>query len=219
MTNKRTSTLKQQYPKIYTKWTKEEDSLLNQYAYEELTIQKMSLVLQRSTGAISSRLSKLKYGSHQQELIKGRADVNIMFSWKKVFQSEDEVYLFPDPITPFMRTNYHKPAIYRWIVDSPDEDNEYLLYIGETIKLCPDRLLSYLFPGPKQQTNLRLNQQFNEFHANGCRIELEILKINGAIMNDLEIKESDLKRQDIRRLIERLLVTLYRNQGINLLNL
>jgi hypothetical protein len=31
--------------------------------------------------------------------------------------------------------------------------------------------------------------------------------------------EKDLARQDIRRLIERLLITLYRSQGLDLLNL
>jgi hypothetical protein len=55
--------------------------------------------------------------------------------------------------------------------------------------------------------------------AQGNKVKLEILKLTGAFVDDLALSENDLKRQDVRRLIERLLVTLYRNRGANLLNL
>ena len=109
--------------------------------------------------------------------------------------------------------------IYRWIVERPDPNDEILMYIGEANRFCPDRLSGYITPGPTQQTNHRLNQQFHEVIAHGGRIRLETLKMTGAFVNDLDLTEKDLSRQDIRRLVERLLVTLYRNQGVNLLNL
>jgi hypothetical protein len=118
-----------------------------------------------------------------------------------------------------MKRLYKKPVIYRWIVERTNADDEMVMYIGEAARLCPDRLSGYVAPGPTQRTNLRLNQQFHEYVAHGGRIRLEILKMTGAFVNDLDLTERDLSRQDIRRLIERLLVTLYRNQGVNLLNL
>lgn len=219
MTNERLASIKQRYPKAYDKWRAEEDALLEQKYKEGTSLENLAAIFQRQPGAITSRLSKLKFASARQDFKQGSIEVKVMFEWEAVRKSEAEEYVFPKPITDFMKRLYKKPLIYRWIVEHKDTDDEMLMYIGEAARLCPDRLSGYITPGPTQRTNLRLNQQFHECMTHGGRIKLEILKMTGAFVNDLDLTEKDLSRQDIRRLIERLLVTLYRSQGVNLLNL
>ena len=213
------ASIRRRYPRAYDKWTAEEDSLLERKYKEGTSLETLPTIFQRQPGAITSRLFKLKFASARQDFTQGSIEVKVMFEWEAVCQSESEEYIFPNPITEFMKRFYKRPVIYRWIVERTDVENEMLMYIGEAARLCPDRLAGYLTPGPTQQTNLRLNQQFHEWIAHEGRVRLEILKMTGAFVNDLDLTEKDLCRQDIRRLIERLLVILYRNQGVNLLNL
>jgi hypothetical protein len=219
MANEHLASIKRRYPRAYDKWTAEEDGLLEQKYTEGTSLEDLATIFQRRPGAITSRLFKLKLASARQDFKQGSIEVKVMFEWETVRQSEAEEYVFPKPITEFMKRLYKKPVIYRWIVERTNADDEMVMYIGEAARLCPDRLSGYVAPGPTQRTNLRLNQQFHEYVAHGGRIRLEILKMTGAFVNDLDLTERDLSRQDIRRLIERLLVTLYRNQGVNLLNL
>lgn len=118
-----------------------------------------------------------------------------------------------------MKQRYKKPAIYRWIVAHADNEANTQMYIGETKRLCPDRLSGYIIPGPTQQTNLRLNKFFHECLMQDSTVQLEILRINGSFTPDLSFTDTDLSSQDIRRLLEKLLMVLYRNQGVELINL
>lgn len=219
MTNKRIVQFQMRYPKSYQRWTDYENSQLIKYLNQRVPNKEIASLLQRSPGSISSRIAKIKFLSNIKQGEINQINAKFAFSWESVLQSEQNEYFFPTPINEFMKKKYRYPAIYRWIIEWPDNYCDEIFYIGETIKLCPDRLSSYLSPGPKQQTNLRLNLQFNEFVTNGAKIHLEILRIKSALLNDLLFCEEDLKHQDIRRLIERLLIILYRKQGLNLLNL
>jgi hypothetical protein len=218
MANEHLFLIKQRYPRAYEKWTADEETLLKQKHAEGVGIDELAALFQRQPGAITSRIAKLRFGSIQDDLKPSSIDVKVSFEWETVYQSETTEYEFPAPITRFMNDTYRKPMVYRWIIELPDAE-ETLIYIGESARFCPDRLSGYLAPGPTQQTNIRLHRQFNEFVENGGKVKLQALKVNGAIVNDLELTEKDMGRQDIRRLIERLLVTLYRSQGANLLNL
>jgi len=218
MANNQIEKIKQRYPRAYEKWTSEEDSLLQEKYAQGIAVKEIAKAFQRQPSAIRSRLLKSGVTYQEQDLQKGTIEVNFAFEWEPVFQEQKIQYVFPNSTTEFMRKNYRKPAIYRWTIEHI-EDGDSLFYIGEAVKLCPDRLSGYLSPGPTQQTNIRLNQLFHESIYNGATIKLEILKFTGSFVNDLRLGEKDLARQDIRRLIERLLVTLYRSQGLDLLNL
>jgi hypothetical protein len=219
MADEHLASIKRRYPKAYDKWTAEEDALLEQKHKEDIRPEELAVILQRQPGAVKSRLHKLKLASARQDHNQNSIELKVIFEWQAVRQSETEDYMFSGPITEFMKRLYKKPVIYRWIVERPDDWGDKLIYIGEAARLCPDRLSAYLAPGPTQQTNLRLNQQFREYNAQGGQIKLEILKMTGSFVNDLDLTEKDLRRQDVRRLIEQLLITLYRSQGANLLNL
>jgi len=66
---------------------------------------------------------------------------SISFVWKPILKDEISLYQFPNPISSFMKSSYNVPAIYRWIVQTPD--NKVLYYIGETEQLCPRRITHY----------------------------------------------------------------------------
>ena len=204
--------IKQRYPKAYDKWTPEDDLLLEARYREGANLDQLSGLFRRQPSAITSRLFKLKFGS-------GSIEVKVAFAWEVVLQGDNQPYMFPNEITHYMKERYRCPAIYRWVIDCKEDDDETLIYIGEAQRLCPDRLNGYLAPGPTQQTNLRLSQQFHECVAQGRSVRLEVLNLTGAFVNDLNLTERELSHQDTRRLIERLLVTLYRHQEVKLLNL
>ena len=218
MPNEHVESIKQKYPRAYQKWTpEEENSLLEKYQSGASLIQLVQ-DFQRQPSAISGRLFKLRFGENGHfDLQDGIIELRVAFEWAVVLSSEDTEYKFPHPITSFMKQKYKKPVIYRWTIDRGD--GEKLFYIGEAVRFCPDRLNGYLSPGPDQQTNIRLNRLFQESIENGASVKLEILKLSGAFVNDLDLQEKELAKQDIPRLIEKLLVTLYKNQGLILLNL
>jgi hypothetical protein len=157
--------------------------------------------------------------TEQHRLYEGGVDLKFVFSWEPVLCTEDEEYSFPNPITQFMKRRYSGPAIYRWIIEHQGDEANPQVYIGEAKRLCPDRLSGYITPGPTQQTNWRLQRALLDGLAQGAMVQLEVLRLVGPIMPDLAFSEKDLARQDVRRLLERLLVVLYRNQGVELLNL
>ena len=218
MTNEHIEAIKNKYPKAYQKWTPEEESLLLEKYQRGVSLIQLVQEFERQPSAISGRLFRLRFGENSHiDLQQGIIEFKVAFDWEIVLASEKHDYKFPNPITDFMKQKYGKPVIYRWTIDRGENAKSF--YIGETVKFCPDRLSDYLSPGPSQQTNIRLNQYFQEGVENGANLKLEILKMSGAFVNDLDLQDKDLKHQDIRRLIEKLLVTLYRNQGLDLLNL
>lgn len=218
MTNEHIEAIKKIYPRAYQKWTPEEESLLQEKYQKGANLVQLAKEFERQPSAISGRLFKLKFGKYSHlDLQQGIIEFKVAFDWKVVLASEKDEYKFPNPITSFMRKNYQKPVIYRWTIDRGEGGKFF--YIGETKKLCPDRLHGYLSPLPIQTTNVRLNKYFQESIGNGASIKLEILKMSGALVNDLDLQDKDLARQDNRRLVEKLLITLYRNQGLDLLNL
>jgi len=218
MPNEQLEKIRQKYPRAYQKWTPEEENLLLEKYQKGISLIQLVQEFERQPSAISGRLFRLRFGENSHiDLQQGVIEFKVAFDWEVVLASEKDEYKFPNPITSFMNQNYRKPVIYRWTMDR--EEGEKSLYIGETVRFCPDRLNGYLSPGSKQQTNIRLNQFFQEGVRNGANLKLEILKMSGAFVNDLDLQDKDLARQDIRRLIEKLLVTLYRNQGLDLLNL
>lgn len=218
MSNEQIESIKKKYPRAYQKWLPDEEKLLLEKYQNGVSLPQLSQEFQRQPSAISSRLFKLRFGENSQiNLQNGIIELKVAFEWETVLSSDEIYYVFPGPITDFMKEKYKKPVIYRWTIEF--EGNEKTFYVGETLRFCPNRLNGYLAPGSDQHTNIRLSNLFHESIRNGANLKLEILKMSGAFVNDLDLQEKDLEKQDIRRLIEKLLISLYRNQGLNLLNL
>lgn len=141
---------------------------------------------------------------------------NIVYSWHPIQADTNSIYQFPNSMTPYMKFLYKLPTIYRWVIQFPDK--KYLYYIGETEKLCPNRLGSYLNPGPSQETNKRLHILFLDYLRKGCHIRLDYLKFAPFTLNSYQISQESLKNANLRRMIEHLIIYHYENQGVSLLN-
>lgn len=213
--------IRKKHPKAYDKWSEQEDSLLIQMFRQGKSIDELSVVFQRGEGAIRSRLNKLD----STELIDytgfSRANhllVNFPFDWIPVLRSEDEVYLFPNSITPFMSRLYKSPAVYRWNIYKNILTYERIVYIGEGQQLIPSRINGYLNPGPSQATNKRLNIYFHEHIESGYKVQLEVVRFDEVTLGNLSLRQSDLKNRHFRRFLEHMLITYYQQKGYTLLN-
>ncbi len=218
MRNESLASIRKHHPRAYEKWTTEDEELLTQGQREGAGVERLATLLQRQPGAVSSRLNKLQFAAERKS--HGIADGSgVVLHWEVVLGASGEPYMFPNAPTAFMKRLYRGPTIYRWLLESEGGDQAPLVYLGETVRLCPDRLTGYLNPGPTQLTNIRLNRLLHECVTHGGRATLQILKLTGPLLSDLSLNNADLHRQDVRRSLESLLVTIYRSRGVNLLNL
>ncbi len=128
-------------------------------------------------------------------------------------------YLFPQPLTSYMKQEYKQPAIYRWNVFREEPGDEKLIYIGEAQKLCPQRINNYLNPGPSQQTSKRINREFQNYLKKGMKIRLEILRFGDVEIGDFVIAKDEVQEKHVRRFIEELMVVIFRKKGYRVLNL
>jgi hypothetical protein len=145
-------------------------------------------------------------------------EMELVFDWIPVPIEDGTEYHFPQSITALMRQQYRAPAIYRWHVYQNQPGDLRIAYIGETHRLCPDRINGYLFPGPSQMTNLRLNAEFKSHASAGRRIRLEVLTMETLRVDNIRMTVGDLADADVRRTVEKVLTIHYWTQGWTLLN-
>ena len=70
------------------------------------------------------------------------------YQWKPALLREKVEYIFPMAISPYMRTQYKGPAVFKWEVCYKVSGDKKVVYIGEAQEMCPKRLYGYLNPGP-----------------------------------------------------------------------
>lgn len=150
--------------------------------------------------------------------VKPRIKADILYEWETVKRDINGDYYFEQDITPYMKKCYGKPCIYRWNIYKNKPEDLKIIYIGETKKLCPNRIKNVLKPGPSQRTNQRLNNDFKRYLDKKYRIRLEVFSIDKMNLSGSEIYEEDLKRPLIRQLIEAMLIDYYQQKGFNMLN-
>jgi hypothetical protein len=118
-----------------------------------------------------------------------------------------------------MKQRYRLPTVYRWVIyEIPSKDIE-AIYIGEAQVLCPNRLSNYLRPGKTQRTSQRVNNLLKAYIDQGKQVQLEKLDFEAIELQAFRLTSQDLSAKNVRRLIEELFVTLYRQYGIKVLNL
>lgn len=148
-----------------------------------------------------------------------KVKVEFAYQWRPILIDENREYLFPKKITSFMKSRYKHPAIYRWNIFRKEPEDEKLIYIGEAQELCPQRINGYLNPGPSQQTNKRIKEEFQGYLKKGFKIGLEILQFDEIRIKDFTLTNNDLYDKHVRRFIEELLVIIYKQKGFKILNL
>ena len=89
--------------------------------------------------------------------------IGLAYEWESVLLRENTEYLFPMAISPFMRTRYKAPAVFKWDIYQKTPGDKKLVYIGEAPELCPRRLYGYLNPGATQLANKKINAEFRGY--------------------------------------------------------
>lgn len=210
------------HPRAYERWTGDEDDLLIKKYEMGLSNLELATLLGRQQGAIQSRLRLLLTKFESSGLNNSGINflsVSFRFDWISIFRYEGVPYLFPEKITGFMKQNYGRPAVYRWNIYKDIPMDQKRFYIGQTTKLCPDRLNGYLSPGPTQVTNNRLNTKFKNLIKNGYKVHLELMRINKLSISDITLTSADLHSRHIRLFIESLLIIYYLKRGNDLINM
>ncbi len=137
----------------------------------------------------------------------GSMKINGEFKWKRL-QNEGVYYQFNDPF----HVKNNESVIYRWCAI---KNNEILVYYGET-KAFKNRIKFYLKPGKDQQTNIRINDEFQELIRNGFIVYLDLLDISEFMIDDIKINEFESKY--FRRMIENYLILCSKAKGMTVLN-
>ena len=124
----------------------------------------------------------------------------IDYCWKSVEKSPDESYVFPHRTSNFMKSEYSRPGIYRWVVYSPN-GAPVAAYFGEAENLVK-RIGQYLRPGESQRTNLRLHMEFHRYIKNQRTVKMDILDFSPFRLNSIEASVSDLHNRCLRIMLE-----------------
>jgi hypothetical protein len=215
---KRLKRIRTRYPKAYERWSTHDENLLGHAFEAGANIAELSTLLQRQPSAIKSRLRRLGLSTKSESRKETKTNIGFSFEWKAMLRDTGEAYVFPKPITTFMKRRYNCPAIYRWVAHRTGQTYPQLMYIGASKRLCPDRLEGYLNPRTSK-TNKRLNEQFTKCLQQGFEIHLQILHVSDIVIGGLLLSPPDLSINNTRLFVEKLLVIYYRQKGYTLLNL
>lgn len=144
-------------------------------------------------------------------------ETNIKVSWISAENDKEIPYSFPEDLSDYFRAKYSKPYVYRWLILEKSEEYLFNMYLGETENLYR-RIYHYLKPGPSQQTNIRLNNLFQESIAEGNDIKLEVLEFDEIELGEVKVTPTDLSKKHARRFVESLLLTYYQKLNYPFLN-
>jgi hypothetical protein len=139
--------------------------------------------------------------------------IKISYEWQSVLLREKVEYLFPMAITPFMRSKYREPAVFKWDIYQKTPGDKKLVYIGDAQELCPKRLYGYLNPGPTQRTNQTINTEFRGYLREKLNIKLDICNIREINYQESVLEKSALDDKYMRLLIVNILTIELKNRG------
>jgi len=143
--------------------------------------------------------------------------IKISYEWQSVLLREKVEYLFPMDITPFMRSKYREPAVFRWDIYQKTPGDKKLVYIGDAQELCPKRLYGYLNPGPTQRTNQKINSEFRGYLREKLNIKLDICKISEIFYKTSVLGTSALDDKYMRLLIVNAMTIELKNKGFTVM--
>jgi hypothetical protein len=141
------------------------------------------------------------------------------YEWKPVYLRENVEYLFPMAISPYMRSKYKEPAVFKWDVYQKTPGDKKLVYIGEAQELCPKRLYSYLNPGPTQLANKKVNTEFRGYLKEYLKIRLEICQIRRIDFRESVLEDNAFGDKHVRRLVVEALIVEHRKSGFTVADL
>jgi hypothetical protein len=145
--------------------------------------------------------------------------IKLDYEWKSVYLRDNVEYLFPMAISPFMRSKYKGPAVFKWEIYQKVPGDKKLVYIGEAQELCPQRLYGYLNPGPTQLANKKVNMEFRGYLRENLKIRLETCEIKEIYFGKFGTEDNALSDKHVRRLVAEALIVEHRKRGFTVADL
>ncbi len=145
--------------------------------------------------------------------------VKLTYEWEAVYLREKVEYTFPMAISPYMRTKYKAPAVFKWDIYQKTPGDKKLVYIGEAQELCPKRLYGYLNPGPTQLANKKVNDEFRRYLREKLKIGLEICQVKEIHFGELTFDAGAFTDKHVRRLVTEALIVEHIKRGITVVDL
>lgn len=139
--------------------------------------------------------------------------INIAYEWQPVFLREKVEYLFPMAISPYMRSEYRGPAVFKWDIYQKTTGDKKLAYIGEAQELCPRRLYGYLNPGPTQEANKKVNAAFRGYLNEKLNIKLYVCRIQEIVFAGSVLTPEAIKDVHNRRMITEAMMFEHKKRG------
>jgi hypothetical protein len=130
--------------------------------------------------------------------------LEITHRWADVQSLQGYNYLYPTGVSPYMKEQYCRPAVYRWMVWTPGY-GMHAYYVGETDELAR-RICHYLRPGTTQTTNLRLKAYFDEAVNQKQCVQLQTLVFEPFQVNKVNFSMDLLRHTLIWRILENLVL-------------
>ena len=138
--------------------------------------------------------------------------LEITFRWIDVQSATGYNYRYPDAVSPHMKQNYCRPAIYKWNVWRPVQGFSGV-YVGETDNLAR-RIHHCLAPGKSQVTNLRLKAYFDEALKREERVELQTLDFEPFRINNVEFSVNLLGHTHVRQFFENFILVKLQSNSV-----
>ena len=143
----------------------------------------------------------------------------LTFVWESVLLRENVEYLFPLAVSPFMRSRYKEPAVFKWEIYMKNPGDKKLVYIGEAPELCPKRLYGYLNPGPTQVANKKINSEFKDYLKDNLKIKLDICRIQDLAFGGTMLDTKALADKHFRRLVVESMIIDHEKRGYTVADL
>jgi hypothetical protein len=141
------------------------------------------------------------------------------YQWDPIFLRENVEYLFPMSVSPFMRTRYKGPAVFRWEVFQKNPGDKKLVYIGEAPEFCTRRLYSFLNPGPTQAANKKVNTEFNAYLKENLKIRLDICRVQDINFGGTLLDTKAFADKHYRRLVVEAMIIDHIKRGFTVADL
>jgi len=145
--------------------------------------------------------------------------LKLTYEWEPVFLREKVEYLFPMDISPYMRSKYKEPAVFKWEIYQNIIGDRKIVYIGEAAELCPKRLYGYLNPGPTQLANKKINTEFRGYLKEKLKIKLDICRMQELTFGESIFDAGAFGDKHLRRLVAEAMMIEHGKRGFTIMDL
>jgi hypothetical protein len=145
--------------------------------------------------------------------------IKLTYEWQIVYLRENVEYLFPMAISPYMRSKYKAPAVFKWDIYQNKPGDKKLVYLGEAQELCPKRLYGYLNPGQTQLANKKVNTEFRSYLKEKLNIRLQVCQIQEIYFKESLLEISAFNDKHVRRMVLEALIVEHMKRGVTVVDL